>query len=173
MKKHLTSLLLTASLWIPAGLNAKTAKLRTLPEAIEHQLLMMPRYNVFDDISFRVDGSTVTLLGEVTQPVLKTDAANVVKSVEGVTAVVNNIEVLPLSFDDDRLRRDVLRAVYSAPGLAGRYQFANQPAIRIIVKNDVVTLEGVVANKFDHDVAGIRAQTVPGAFQVVNNLKIG
>lgn len=114
----------------------------------------------------------VTLTGQVTQPVVKQDANTAVKSVEGVTQVVNNIEVLPLSPADDQIRRAELRAIYGAPTLAGRYQFEAQPAIRIIVKNGVVRLEGVVANKMDHDIAGIRANGVFGAFQVINNLKI-
>ena len=171
MKKQLAFLFATASLIVHAVMQAKTAKQVDLPEAVRHSLAMMPRLNVFDDISFRVDGSTVTLMGEVTQPVVRLDATTAVKSVEGVTQVVNNIEVLPLSSDDDRIRRDELRAIYTAPTLAGRYVVAN-PSIRIIVRNGVVRLEGVVANKMDHDIAGIRANSVFGAFQVINNLKI-
>jgi hyperosmotically inducible protein len=172
MNRHLAFFLAAASLVIPAGMQAKTQKPVSLPEAVRHQLAMMPRFNVFDDISFRVDGSTITLTGQVTQPVVKADATGAVKSVEGVTQVVNNIEVLPLSAADDQIRRAELRAIYGAPTLAGRYQFAVQPPIRIIVKNGVVRLEGVVANKMDHDIAGIRANGVFGAFKVINNLKI-
>jgi len=171
MKNHLAFLLVTASLVVPAGMQAKTAKPVDLPQAVRHSLAMMARFNVFDEISYQVDGSTVTLTGEVTQPVVKEDASRTVQRVEGVTQVVNNIEVLPLSDNDERIREAELRAIYTAPTLAGRYVPAN-PAIRIIVKNGVVRLEGVVANKMDHDVAGIRANGVFGAFQVINNLKI-
>jgi len=170
MNKHLAFFLAAASLVVPAGMQAKTQ--RTLPDAVHHELAMLPWLNVFDDISYRVDGSVVTLTGEVTQPVVKQDATAAVKHVEGVTQVVNNIEVLPLSPADDQIRRAELRAIYGAPTLAGRYRFEPQAPIRIIVKNGVVRLEGVVANKMDHDIAGIRANGVFGAFQVINNLKI-
>src|SRR5579872_6241265 len=102
MNKHLAFFLAVASLAVPAGMQAKTQ--RTLPDAVRHELSMMPRFNVFDNISYRVDGSVVTLTGEVTQPVVKDDATHAVKGVEGVTQVVNNIEVLPLSPADDQIR---------------------------------------------------------------------
>jgi len=114
----------------------------------------------------------VTLLGEVTQPVLKSDAGNVVKRVEGVTNVVNNIEVLPLSPDDDRIRRAEYRAIYGDPALSSRYGFQALPSIHIIVKNGHVRLEGVVANEGDKNIAGIRANGVAGAFSVENDLRV-
>ena len=106
---------LTAFLLIPAGMEAKNTKVVTLPEAVRHQLATLPRYGVFDDLSFQVDGGTVTLTGEVTRPVVKGDAADAVRHVEGVTSVVNNIEVLPLSPNDDRIRMAVYRAIYGCP----------------------------------------------------------
>jgi hyperosmotically inducible protein len=172
MNKHLFLILAAASVLVPAASQAKTQKPVSLQEAVRHELAMVPRLNVFDDISYRVDGSVVTLTGEVTQPVAKLDAASAVRTVEGVTQVVNNIEVLPLSPADDQIRRAELRAIYGAPTLAGRYRFEVAPPIRIIVKNGVVRLEGVVANKMDHDIAGIRANGVFGAFQVINNLRV-
>ena len=173
MMRRLAFFLMTASLTIPAGLLARESKPVTLPEAIRHQLAMLPRYNVFDELAFQVDGGTVTLTGQVTQPVVKSDATDAVKHVEGVTAVVNNIEVLPLSPDDDRLRMAVYRAIYGAQSLSARYGNTASPAIHIIVKNGVVRLEGVVANQMDRQVAGMRAQGVFGAFQVVNDLQVG
>jgi len=119
-----------------------------------------------------VNGGTVTLVGEVTQPVLKSDAGNVVKRVEGVTSVVNNIEVLPLSPDDDRIRRATYRVIYGDPALSTRYGFQALPSIHIIVKNGHVRLEGVVANEGDRNIAGIRANSVPGAFSVENDLRV-
>jgi hyperosmotically inducible protein len=171
--KRLALVLLTASMMIPAAVEAKTTKPVTLPEAIRHQLAMIPRYGVFDNLTFRVDGSTVTLMGEVTQPVVKDDATHAVRQVEGVTAVVNNIEVLPLSPFDNQLRRAVYRAIYSAPALSARYGFTAQPAIHIIVKNGVVRLEGVVANEGDRTIAGMSANSVFGAFRVENDLRVG
>jgi hyperosmotically inducible protein len=103
---------------------------------------------------------------------LKSDAAGVLKRVEGVTNVVNNIEVLPLSPDDDRIRIATYRAIYGDPALSTRYGYRALPSIHIIVKNGHVRLEGVVANTGDKDIAGIRANGVSGAFSVENDLRV-
>jgi len=139
---------------------------------VRHQLVMLPYFGVFDDLGFTVNGGTVTLSGEVTRPTLKSDAGNVVKRIEGVTQVVNNIEVLPLSPNDDRIRLATYRAIYGDPALSTRYGFRALPSIHIIVKNGNVRLEGVVANEGDRNIAGIRANGVPGAFSVENDLRI-
>jgi hyperosmotically inducible periplasmic protein len=141
-------------------------------QEVRHQLVMLPYFGVFDDLGFTVNGGTVTLVGEVTQPVLKDDAGRVVKRVEGVTNIVNNVEVLPLSPNDDRIRRGVYQAIYGDPVLSTRYGFRALPSIHIIVKNGNVRLEGVVANEMDRNVAGIRANGVPGAFHVENDLRV-
>jgi hyperosmotically inducible protein len=141
---------------------------------VRHELAMLPYYNIFDDLSFKVDpGGVVTLTGAVTNPTLKSDAGNVVKKVEGVTSVNNQIEVLPLSPNDWQIRRAVARAIYGYPALADRYGFQAMPSIHIIVKNGNVTLTGVVANQGDKNIAGIQANTVPGVFSVQNNLQVG
>jgi BON domain-containing protein len=139
---------------------------------VRHQLVMLPYYGIFDDLAFRVEGGTVTLLGAVTRPTLKSDAENVVKRVEGVTQVVNNIEVLPLSPMDDRIRMAEYRAIYGDPTLATRYGYRALPSIHIIVKNGHVTLEGVVANEGDKNIINARANAVPGVFSVTNNLMV-
>ncbi len=90
---------------------------------IRRALVTLPWYGVFDDLAFNVNGGTVTLLGQVVKPVLKDDAEHAVKRVEGVTSVVNNIEVLPVSMMDDQLRRAVYRAIYGDPFLSTRYGF--------------------------------------------------
>ena len=136
-----------------------------------HELLMLPYYGVFDDIKFKVDGYTVTLLGHVARPSLKSDAENVVKHIEGVEKVNNQIEVLPLSPDDDRIRRAVYIALARSPQLDRYFMQAVAP-IRIIVKNGNVTLEGSVATKGDSDVANITANGVSGAFKVTNHLRV-
>lgn len=141
-------------------------------QEMRHQLVMLPYYGVFDDLGFTVNGGTVTLMGQVTQPVLKDDAGRVAKRVEGVTNVVNNIEVLPLSPNDDNIRRGAYRAIYGDPSLSTRYGFRALPSIHIIVKNGNIRLEGVVANEMDRNLAGIRANGVPGAFKVQNDLKV-
>src|SRR5690349_1929420 len=137
-------------------------------QQVRHQLLMLPYYGIFDDLGFRVNGGEVTLLGQVTRPTLKSDAENVVKRIEGVTKVNNQIEVLPLSPNDDRIRRDVYRAIYGDPSLSTRYGFRALPSIHIIVKNGNVRLEGVVANEADKNIAGVRANGVSGVFSVDN-----
>lgn len=143
-----------------------------LIQQVRHQLLMLPYYTIFDDLGFQVNGSTVTLEGEVTNPVLKSDAGNVVKRVEGVSQVVNNIEVLPLSPMDDQIRRAEYRAIYGDPTVSIRYGNRALPSIHIIVKNGHVRLEGVVANQADKNLIGIRANGVPNVFSVQNDLQV-
>ncbi|HVY94587.1 MAG TPA: BON domain-containing protein [Bryobacteraceae bacterium] len=158
---------------IPAVVQAKPGKPVSLQESVRHSLAMMPRYTIFDDISFHMDGTTVVLTGEVAQPIVKEDAQDAARHVEGVTNVVNNIEVLPLSPDDDRIRLATYRAIYGEPTLRARYGILAFPPIHIIVKNGHVKLEGYVANQMDRNIAGIRAKSVFGAFSVENDLKVG
>jgi hyperosmotically inducible protein len=139
---------------------------------VRRQLLMLPYYTIFDDLAFRVQGGTVTLLGAVTNPVLKSDAENVVKRIEGVGNVVNNIEVLPVSPMDSQIRRAEFRAIYGDPQISTRYGYQALPSIHIIVRNGHVTLEGVVANQGDKNLVGIRANGVPNVFSVTNNLVV-
>jgi hyperosmotically inducible protein len=143
-----------------------------LVKDIRRALLTLPYYGVFDDIGFNVNGGMITLVGEVARPTLKGDAEYAVKHVEGVTSVVNNIEILPLSPMDDQLRRAVYRAIYGDPFLSTRYGFQAVPSIHIIVKNGHLRLEGVVANESDRNVAGLKANQVPGIFSVQNDLQV-
>jgi hyperosmotically inducible periplasmic protein len=138
---------------------------------VRHELLMLPYFGVFDYIAFKVDGSTVTLLGQVVKPVTKSDAENSVKRIEGVDKVDNQIEVLPPSSMDDRLRQRLFRAIYQYPALQ-RYELGVQKPIRIIVKSGRVTLEGVVDSDADKNLVGIRANGVSGIFSVTNNLQV-
>jgi hyperosmotically inducible protein len=138
---------------------------------VRHELVMLPYYGVFDNLAYRVDGRTVTLLGQVTRPTLKSDAGNVVKRIEGVEKVDNQIQVLPLSPMDDKLRIVEYRTIFGTPGL-DRYAMQAVPPIHIIVDNGKVTLEGVVASQADKDLASLKANTVPGVFSVVNNLRV-
>jgi hyperosmotically inducible protein len=145
--------------------------LQRVEREVRHELVMLPYYGVFDNLAFKVDGSTVTLMGQVTRPTLKSDAEKVVKDIEGVERVVNNIEVLPLSPNDDKIRLAVYRAIYGDTAL-NRYGLQAVPPIHIIVNNGKVTLEGVVANEGDKNIANIRANGVPGVFGVTNNLRV-
>lgn len=138
---------------------------------VRHELLMLPYFGVFDYIAYKVDGDTVTLLGSVVRPSLKSDAEHAVKRIEGVEHVNNQIDVLPPSNMDDQLRLSLFRAIYGFPGLQ-KYELGVQKPIRIIVKNGHVSLEGVVDSQVDKDLAGLRAKTVPGSFSVDNNLQV-
>lgn len=142
-----------------------------LADRVRHELVMLPYFNVFDNLAYRVDGNTVTLFGEVTRPTLKSDAQNVVQRVEGVTQVVNNIKVLPLSPFDSQTRRAEYNAIFRSAGLY-RYAMGSIPSIHIIVDNGHVTLVGVVSNEADKNIAGISANGVPGVFSVTNNLQV-
>jgi hyperosmotically inducible protein len=143
-----------------------------ITKEVRHELVMLPYYGVFDNLAYRVDGTKVTLFGQVTQPTLKSDAAKAVQRIEGVQQVDNEIEVLPLSPNDDQIRRAAYRQIYSKPALQ-RYQLGAVPPIHIIVKNGNITLVGVVDSQGDKDLAGVAANGVPGAFKVTNDLVVG
>ena len=164
---------IAASILIPGAFaqNSGQRGRDRLVKEVRHELVMLPFYGVFDNLAFRVDGGKVTLLGQVTRPTLKSSAENVVKSIESVESVDNQIEVLPLSPNDDRVRLATYRAIYGQTPL-DRYALQAVPPIHIIVKNGNVTLEGVVANEGDKNMANIRANGVSGAFKVVNNLQV-
>ena len=144
---------------------------KTVEEQVRHEILMLPYYSVFDNLSYEVNGTEVVLSGQVTWPVLRSDAEGAVRSVPGVTRVVNHIEVLPLSPYDNAIRRAELHAIYSHDGLY-RYGMGTQPSIRIIVRNGSVTLEGVVNTETDRNMVGLFANQVPGVFSVTNNLRV-
>jgi osmotically-inducible protein OsmY len=143
-----------------------------IAQEVRHQMLMLPYYTIFDDLAFRVDGGRVTLLGDVTNPVLKSDAENVVKRIEGVTQVNNQIQVLPVSPMDDQIRRAMFRAIYGDPEIGDRYGHQALPPIHIIVKNGHVRLEGVVGNQLDKNLINVRANAVPNVFSVENDLQV-
>ena len=168
------SLALIVALCAPAFVvaqNQNSPAYQRLVKEVRHELVMLPYLGVFDNLGYKVDGSTVTLVGQVTRPTLKSDAENFVKKIEGVEKVDNQIEVLPLSPADDRIRRAVYMALARSPQLDRYFMQAVAP-IRIIVKNGNVTLEGVVDNKVDSDAANITANGVSGAFGVTNHLRV-
>jgi len=168
----LAVLSLSLTLSMLAQNNEASAKAQErLQKEVRHELVMLPFLGVFDNLAFKVNGYNVTLLGQVTRPTLKTDAERVVKRIEGVESVDNQIEVLPVSPNDDRLRRRLYRAIYGYPSLQ-KYDMPVIKPIRIIVKNGNVTLEGVVDSEMDKNVANIRARGVSGSFSVTNNLVV-
>ncbi len=138
---------------------------------IRHKLVMLIDYTVFDNLAYRVNGSTVELFGQVTQPSLRSGAEKEVKKIEGVERVINRIEVLPVSFHDDRLRVQLYRTIFSDTTLS-RYSLQVVPPIHIIVNRGHVTLEGVVASETERNLAFLRASSVPLSFSVKNNLRV-
>ena len=176
MKRTFQNIALASALAIgalPIFAGSGNPPVQDLANQVRHQLVTIPYYNVFDDLNYSVDSSTgvVTLSGEVTQPVVKNDAVGSVKHIAGVTQVIDNIRVLPLSTFDNRIRLAEYRTIYGFGGLY-RYAMGTQPSIHIIVDNGHVTLVGVVDNQGDKNIANIRANTVPGVFSVTNNLRV-
>jgi hyperosmotically inducible protein len=161
----------------PANTNAQDrglgqAGVQRLIKEVRHELLLLPYYGVFDNLAYKVDpNGTVTLMGQVTRPTLKSDAEGAIKHIEGVEQVVNQIEVLPVSPGDDRIRRAVYRSIYGNEALT-QYAIQAVPPIHIIVKNGQVTLVGAVGTQMDKNLAGIQANGVPGTFSVTNNLVV-
>src|SRR6185436_3162229 len=141
-----------------------------LEREVRSRLLRLPYYGVFDYIAFQVHGYEVTLEGSVTKPVVRHYAEAAVRPVEGIERLTNRIEVLPLSPNDNRLRMSLYRAIYGHTVL-NRYALNPNPPIRIVVKNGNVTLEGVVLNASDRNIAFLQANGVPGVFSVRNHLR--
>jgi hyperosmotically inducible periplasmic protein len=173
-----TSLLILLASLFPLGAEAQNTKqdldrVRSrLAEEVRHQLVLLPYYGVFDNLAYEIkDIDTVILSGQVTRPTLKSEAENVVRKIEGVGKLENQIEVLPLSPNDDRIRIATYAAIYSRPGL-DRYALRAVPPIHIIVKNGDVTLVGVVATEADKNLAGMMANGVSGVFKVTNDLRV-
>jgi len=177
LRNFLLCWMLTAALLVQAQPNqgrqslGGTAAADRITREVRHELLMQPYYTIFDWLAFKVDGDNVTLLGQVVDPQLKSDAQASVKHIEGIGTVTNNIEVLPPNPDDDRIRRDVYRAIYNYDGLF-KYAWGSQPPIHIIVKTGHVTLVGPVDSQQDKQLAEMRAKTVPGVFSVDDQLEV-
>jgi len=173
MKKHAkTGMLIGAGLLIAQlafGFTKANVAMSRIENEVRKELVTLPFYSVFDHFAFRVDGETVTLMGKVSQPVLKGDAENAIKRIEGVEEVKNEIEVLPLSPLDDTLRVALYGAIYGDTSLQ-TLSVRAVPPIHIIVKNGHVTLEGAVGNEMQKSIAGLRANGVSGVFSVTNNL---
>jgi hyperosmotically inducible protein len=170
MKKSVCAVLLVGTLGLVSAQTSDRSQDRIVKE-VRHELVMLPYYSVFDNLAYRVDGNQVTLFGQVTRPTLKNDAEQAVKRIEGVQAVTNQIEVLPVSGNDDRIRHAVYRAIYSKPGLE-MYSLRAVPTIHIIVKNGNVTLTGAVGTAMDKQIAQMAANGVPGVFSVKDEVLV-
>jgi hyperosmotically inducible protein len=142
-----------------------------LSHEVRNELVMIPQLTIFDHLAFRVDGGAVTLMGQVRNAFIKDSAEAVVKNIDGVSQVNNEIEILPTSATDDRIRSTVAHAIFNDNRLF-RYSMSAVPPIHIIVSRGHVTLEGVVSNQTDKDTAGLRATGVTGVLSVKNNLRV-
>lgn len=173
--------LLLAAILAATAANAQTVSTQSasaddkdqarIAKEARHEIVTLPYFDVFDNIELRLDGNTLTVSGQVTRPSLKASAESELRGIEGVETVVNNIEVLPLSPNDDRLRMATYRAIYGYSPLF-RYSMPPLKPIRIIVKNGNLTLEGVVDTEGDKNLVNIRAKGVSGMFSVKNNLRV-
>jgi len=155
----------------PADQMAERAAFEQLAKKVRKELVTLPWYGVFDNLEYQIEGSTVTLSGQVVQPSTRKDAERRVRKLAGVERVVNNIEVLPLSGFDDSIRVNTYRALFGWNSPLFRYGRGVNPSIHIVVNGGHVTLEGVVSNEGDRRLAYIRANSVPGVFSVTNNLR--
>jgi hyperosmotically inducible protein len=152
----------------------QTPKFQTdadLANAVRHEIVMYPRYTLFDDIYAQVENGGVRLTGVVTQPFKKSDIDKIVRHAAGDGNVENDIRVLPLSRDDERIRMRVARLIYGDPTML-RYAMNPIKPIHIIVENGHVTLNGIVATNFDKQIAGTRASSAMSFGQVINNLQV-
>jgi hyperosmotically inducible protein len=155
----------------PQTVSAEDKAQGRIAREARHEIVTLPYFDVFDNIELRLDGYTLTLSGQVTKPSLKAEAESALREIEGVERVVNNIEVLPLSPNDDRLRMATYHAIYGFSPLL-RYAMPPLKPIRIIVKNGNLSLEGVVDTEADRNLVRIRANGVSGLFSVTNNLRV-
>lgn len=155
-----------------ATASTQARRIPGLEKEVRHELAMLPYYTRFDAIEYKIEGDKVTLSGWVTRPTLKSDAENVLKQIEGVESINNRIEVLPLSPNDDRIRRALFYALFGWDSPLYRYAVGSADNIRMIVRNGNVILVGQVATDFERNIAEVRANQVPGVFSVTNKLAV-
>jgi hyperosmotically inducible protein len=160
----------SAAVAAPKTVDGNEQSYQQISRKVRKELVTLPYFGVFDNLAYKIEGDTVTLYGQVVRPSTRKDAERRVAKIAGVQRVVNEIEVLPLSSFDDSVRISTYRALARTGGLY-RYLMGTNPSIRIIVNRGNVTLEGVVANEGDRNLANIVANGVPGAFSVKNNLR--
>lgn len=173
VKKPVIAALVMLVVFGVAALSANAQINPRIVREVRHELVTLPYYGVFDWLQYEVqtDG-TLILRGQVVRPTTRSDAAGRVKDIDGVTKVVNDIETLPLSPSDDRLRVALYRQIYGSNSPLFRYAHQAVPSIHLIVNRGHATLKGVVANRGDANLAYIRARGVPGLFSVKNELTV-
>jgi hyperosmotically inducible protein len=171
LKTNLIVALALLALAAPVALAGSEQASKTM-DKVRKELVTLPYFGVFDNLEYKVEGDTATLYGQVTRPSTRQDAERRVAKIEGIDRVVNNIEVLPLSPFDDSIRLRAYRTIFGTGSLY-RYAMGANPSIHIVVKNGNLTLEGVVSNRMDSQLAYMAARSLPGVFSVTNNLRVG
>ena len=171
MRSKLMVVLAVVALAASVAVAAPPEPQKTMAQ-VRKELVTLPHYGVFDNLEYKVEGDTVTLYGQVRNPVTRKDAERRVTRIEGVDHVVNNIEVLPVSGFDDSIRARAYRAVFRSGGLY-RYAMGANPSIHIVVRNGHLALEGAVSSRMDSQLAYMAARGVSGVFSVTNNLRVG
>lgn len=172
IKSKLSLVLALSLLTVSTGVaSASVSDQERTTQKVRKELVTLPYYGVFDNLEYKVEGDTVTLYGQVRNPVTRKDAERRVDKIEGVDRVINNIEVLPVSGFDDSIRAREYRAIFHTGSLY-RYAMGANPSIHIVVKNGHVKLEGVVSNRMDSQLASMAASGVSGVFSVNNNLRV-
>lgn len=139
---------------------------------VRHELARVRSVGAYDSLGFSANGGTVTLVGQVAEPAVKDDAQQAVERIEGVSGVVNDIEVLALSTSSARIRHDVFHAIYDDSELAARCGYSAMPIIHIVVGDGQVRLVGHVGSELDRNRILVRASEVPGAFKVIDDLRV-
>lgn len=175
IRKSVLALAAVAAFALPAAAAPPTAgsdiARESIGQHVQKELVTLPFYGVFDNLAYQVEGDTVTLYGQVVRPTTKTSAEKRVSRIDGVRNVVNRIEVLPLSPNDDRIRAQAYRQIFRTASLY-RYAMGANPSLHIVVNRGHLTLEGVVANRADSQLAYMAARQIPGVFSVTNNLRL-
>lgn len=173
MTRWTKSILMSAAMALavsPMLLSGTTGDHAQAVEQVRKRIVKAPFYSIFDNVEFTLTDGELILTGEVSRPSVKRTIEKSVARVVGVHKVVNNIEVLPVSFYDNRIRRALVHQIYGSQMFA-RLAIQANPPIHVIVKNGHVTLEGVVFNEGQKNFAGITAHTINGVFSVTNNLR--
>ena len=169
IRNSILALAVTAAIALPVA--AGDLARRPIADRVRKELVTLPFYGVFDNLAYQVDGDTVTLYGQVVRPSTRRSAESRVRKIPGVATVVNRITVLPASPNDDRIRAQAYRRIFGTAGLY-RYAMGTNPSLHIVVNRGHVSLEGVVANRMDAQLATMAAKQLPGVFSVTNNLRV-
>lgn len=173
MKRWTQTIALGAALLVASSVNSwamSQADHARVAEQVRKEIVKLPYYSIFDNVQFQLNDGALELSGVVYRPVMKKMIERVTERVEGVNSVTNNLEILPLSNYDDRIRVALARQLFGHQVFT-RLAMQAVPPVHIVVKNGNVTLEGVVHSELQKNVAFHVANGIHGVFSVTNNLR--